>query len=410
MPRGRCELLRSLPDVYRTLLDIGAREVDARPKLPGDPRDGDEDLQYLAVRRPVLEWALRRAALAEPGVDVVPERRADAIVADGGRVTGVVVAGETMPADVVVDAMGRRSPAPAWHENAGLGADGVETSDCGVVYYSRYYRVRPGWELPDGPWFLSPRGDLGYAMYATFPGDNRTFAIVLGTPSRTPQWRALKSGPAYEAAIRKVPDLLLWVGSEAVEPITPVLPMAGLRNGLRWRPAATGGAFPVGDAYGHSDPVLAHGLAFALIHAAELTQALDDHRDPVDALAAYQAATLPALRERWELATALDAQRHRMWLGEPVDVGISSGDYALFSVAAAGAVATVDPDVARVFLRRMGLLDSTAVLDDDIALRQRIEEQFAVLAARGRKPAPSMDEMLAAITAAARTDAAADPA
>mgnify|MGYP006171011355 CR=1 FL=1 len=39
----------------------------------------------------------------------------------------------------VVDALGRRTPIPAWLAAEGLTDQPIETSDCGVVYYSRYF-------------------------------------------------------------------------------------------------------------------------------------------------------------------------------------------------------------------------------------------------------------------------------
>jgi hypothetical protein len=177
--------------------------------------------------------------------------------------------------------------------------------------------------------------------------------------------------------------------------------MAGLRNTLR-DPASTtvAGLAPVGDAYSHSDPVLAHGLAFALVHAGALAAGLREHVDLGDALAGYLAATGPALRERYELASALDDQRHRLWLGEPIDVAHRDGDYALFSMAAAGAAATMDAEIFRVFVRRIGLLDSTLVLDRDVELQKRIEVLFAQLLTVPRPASgPSRDDMLALATA-----------
>lgn len=402
IPRGRLELLRSFPEVYASLLAVGAHEVDTRPKMPGEPRDGDEDLTYLAVRRPVIEWALRRAVLAEPAVTVAAPACVDALLVEHDRVTGLRVDGAPVEADVIVDALGRRTPMPRWIEQAGLAAATTETTDCEVVYYSRYYRVRPGFELPDGPWFLSPRGDLGYLAYATFPGDNGTFAALLAAPTHVPEWKALKDEPAFETAVGLIPALRSWVDPDGVEPITGVMAMAGLRNSLRGVDgAAAVPVFPVGDAYGHTDPVLAHGLAFALVHAREVASALAVHADPVDALQAYVAATGPALRERFEYAGALDAQRHRMWVGEPVDFAHHDGDYALFTIAAAGAAAVVDPDIARVFLRRIGLLDSTLALDADLTMRRRIEAVFAEILRAPRAPAgPSRAQMLAALAAA----------
>jgi 2-polyprenyl-6-methoxyphenol hydroxylase-like FAD-dependent oxidoreductase len=403
IPRGRKELRTRLPDVYEALLAAGARDVDARTKMPGAPvaeEAGDEDLQFLAVRRPLIEWALRRAVEHEPGIEVRDGVRVDGLVVEGGRVTGVRVEGATVDAAAVVDALGRRTPTGGWLADAGVGSAPTETSDCGVVYYSRYYRQRPGFELPDGPWVLGPRGDLGYAGFATFPGDNGTFAALLSVPSGVPEWRVLSDAGAFEACVGQIPPLRQWVDPAGVEPLTDVLPMAGLRNSFRhYDPAA--GLVPIGDAASHTDPVVAYGLSFALIHAAALASALEAHPDRVDAFEAYAAAARPWLRERYELATALDEQRHRLWLGEPVDFTRHDGDYALFSLVAGGVASMMDVEIFRMFSRRTGLLDSTAVLDDDLAMQRRIEDLFARATSTPRPPSgPPRDEMLAIATAA----------
>jgi hypothetical protein len=91
-----------------------------------------------------------------------------------------------------------------------------------------------------------------------------------------------------------------------------------------------------------------------------------------------------------------------MWSGLPVDVSHRDGDYALFSMVAAGAAATVDPEVFRAFIRRLGLLDRTTVLDTDTALQVRIEELFGELSGLPRPPAgPTRADMLAIVTSAA---------
>ncbi|WP_426562486.1 FAD-dependent oxidoreductase [Angustibacter sp. McL0619] len=405
IPRGRLELMQHLPDVYATLIAAGAHDVDGRAKLPGEVRPQDAELQYLAVRRPLLEWALRRAVLTQDRIDVRSGVRATGLRTAAGRVAAVHLDGSELAADVVVDALGRRTPTASWGARPGseASADGVESSDCGVVYYSRYYRVRPGCELPDGPWVLGPRGDLGYLAFATFPGDNQTFAVTLAVPTGAPEWRVLNDPAAYETAVGAIGSLRLWVDPEAVDPITPVLPLAGLRNTIRrYEPTATIGLVPVGDAYCHTDPVLALGLSFSLLHAVALAQALRDHDDLADAGSAYAAATEPATRERYDLATAVDDQRYRLWTGEPVAFTRHDGAYELFSVVAAGAVAMLDPEVFRVFQRRTGLLDSTSVLDGDLDLQLRIEQQFQQLLATPRPAAgPTRADLLAATALAA---------
>ncbi len=123
------------------------------------------------------------------------------------------------------------------------------------------------------------------------------------------------------------------------------------------------------------------------------------HVDVGDACLQYAAATGREMRERYEFLTALDAERSRMWHGGEVDFAHHDGDYALFTFLAGGVAAPTDPFLARVFLRRIGLLDSTRVLDDDLALQLRIEAAFAE-AVKVPRPrlGPSRQDMLATLT------------
>ena len=78
-----------------------------------------------------------------------------------------------------------------------------------------------------------------------------------------------------------------------------------------------------------------------------------------------------------------------MWMGGPADLAHRDGDYALFSMIAAGAAATgFDPDVFRVFIRRIGFLASTAVLDSDLRLQRPIEDLYRQLLASLPPPGP----------------------
>ena len=186
--------------MYEALLAAGASEVDTRPKLGGPATDADEELQYLAVRRPLIEWALRRAAAAEPGLTHrARTRHVDGLLVDGDKGDRRTHRrSQALTADLVVDALGRRTPCADWLAAHGVDTEPLESSDCGVIYYSRYYRCRPGFTPPDGPWYLSPRGDLGYLAFSSFPGDNGTFATLLDRPDG----RAGVEGAARRRGVR----------------------------------------------------------------------------------------------------------------------------------------------------------------------------------------------------------------
>jgi 2-polyprenyl-6-methoxyphenol hydroxylase-like FAD-dependent oxidoreductase len=407
--RGRRELRTLFPDVYQALLDAGADDIDLRPKLPGPHRPEDEELAILGVRRPLIEWALRRAVAAEPGVRVESGVRVVALDASRGeipRVTGVETTSGPIRADIVIDAMGRRSPVPGWIEALGGRPMVEESSDCGVIYYTRYYRVRPGASLPDGPWLPTPRADLGYGLFSSFPGDNGTFAGLVAIPPGDQDLKILRHTAAFDAATALMPALHSWTNADTSAPITEVLPMGSLQNTLRTfvddRPP-TIGLISVGDALFHTDPVFALGLSVALVHARALAAVFGDDGSDLEAAAlAFDASVRGPMVERFRNATAVDALRLRAWSGEAVDIAHRDGDsYPLFAFAAGGAAALADGEIFRTVVRRNYFLDALSVLDDDVAMQERIERVFGELRATPRpRPGPPRDELLAAMRVA----------
>ena len=406
IPRGRMEMLEGFPDVLQVLIDNGARDVDVRSKIYGPSRPEDRDLAYFAARRPLIEWALRGAVASEPTIDIVSGVRAlgyEGHRGDTPQVTGVLTSVGSIGADLVVDAMGRRSPTASWIGAMGGRPTVERKTECGVIYYSRYYRVRLGRSLPDGPWILGPRADLGYGAFATFPGDNDTFAVTIGIRPGDHELKTLKHVAAFDAASSTMPALHGWINLDMAEPITDVLPMGSLQNTLRLpdgdAPSAIG-VIGVGDAVCHTDPTLALGLAFSLSHGRALAATVRDHGpDPADLGRAFLAAMRPEMEERFGHASAIDEARSRSWSGESVDVAHRDGGaYALFTLAAGSAAALVDGDVFRAVVRRNAFLDPLSVLDDDIAMLERIERLFGELIGTARpRPGPGRDDLVAIV-------------
>jgi 2-polyprenyl-6-methoxyphenol hydroxylase-like FAD-dependent oxidoreductase len=158
LPRGRRSLGEGAPDVLGLLVEAGADPQELTVKLRGALEPGDEDLVYLWVRRPVIEWALRRAAAAEPAVELrAGVRLAGLVRSENGasRAIGVAVdGGEVIRGDVVVDALGRYRCPPDWPRDAG------EPTDSGAIYYCRYFELAEGVEHLDAP-ILTPGATSG---------------------------------------------------------------------------------------------------------------------------------------------------------------------------------------------------------------------------------------------------------
>ncbi len=390
LPRGRRVLRDLAPDVIATLLDAGAEEQDVAAKLSGPRQPGDDDLVYLWVRRPMIEWALRRAAAAEPGVRLIAGRQVSGLLsgASGLRLDD----GQEIAADVVVDALGRYRCPPGWPRAS------AKPSECGAIYYCRYFALAPGAEHGTGPWLLNPRGDLGYMGFNTFRGDNRTFAVIFLVPTADHDLRVLRDNDAWMAAARSISPLDVMTAPDHARPITDVLPMGGLANIDRTAGPGVPGLIPVGDALCHTDPAFAYGLSFALVHAQALGRAGTTHTTPADLTEAYLADVGPEARERHTFALETDAARTLAWSGTPVDISHRDGCYPLFAFGAALAAAPHDDHVLRRTIGRIGLLDRVAVFDTDSDLHDRIERIYARLT-RPPSPGPPREELLRAVTA-----------
>jgi flavin-dependent dehydrogenase len=389
LPRGRRVLQALAPDVLHALLEAGADPQDLRDMLRGPPEPGDEDLVYLWVRRPVIEWALRRAAGHQAGVEL---RRGVEIAGlltseDGGRAVGVAVRdGEPVHGDVVVDALGRYRAPPGWPRPA---ADPV---DSGAIYFCRYFRLNDGVQHREAP-LLNPRGDLGYMGFNVFRGDGGTFAIILLVPAADRELRALKNDTAWWQACSCIRPLDAMTSTDYGRPITAVMPMGGLMNTDRTGDPGVACLVAVGDAFCHTDPAFAYGLSFSLVHAQALAAAAVDGPDAIGDR--FRAAAGDEARERYRLVCDTDAARARRWAGEPLDIGRRDGCYPLFAFAAAIAAAPHDDLVLRRTIGRIGLLDRTPTFDDDAELHARIEAIFADLMRTPPPPiGPPREELL----------------
>jgi len=441
LSRVRNLLRDRAPDVHAALLAAGAYELRFGENLPQDlqpyePRPGDEDLTLLACRRITFEWVLRRAVTALPrvvwrggvrclGLAAEPAagqaagagRGAPRVV--GARMQTETGAEEVWPADVVVDATGRRSALPRWLVEIGAGSPAEESEDCGIFYTSRFYRLRPGQEPPPSSGLLGI--DIGYLKYAVFPGDGGIFSVTLAASVEDPALRAVVREPFFEAAAHELPPVRAWIDPERSEPVTPVHSMASLRNRRRrfvreGEPLALG-VHAVGDAAVCSNPMYGRGCSLALVHAWLLADILEEHPDdPRAAALAFDVATRRELDPWWEAARLQDrdaretmaASRRgeRSQLDAPPDPSRPVDPQAfLRSVVQEGLFPAMrqDVEVLRAVVRVLHLLDppdavlrNPGVMAKILAVwRDRDQRER-----RTRELGPPRDALLAALRAA----------
>ena len=393
LPRFRQLIDAELPDVRDELVRLGGRrlsllELMAPSVTDRAPRPGDEQFETLTARRPILETAFAQVARNTPGVDV---RRGVAVegpvagrsqVPEVPHVAGVrTTDGEQVLADLVVDAMGRRSKAPEWV--AGLGGPPVpeETSDAGFAYYSRCYRSQSG-SLPE---FRAPFGvDLATVRVLTLPGDNGAWTVALIPIAGDAPFKGLRHNQTWERVVRAFPHAAHWIDAE---PLHDVLPMAGVldrhrRLVVEGRPALTG-LVSVGDAWACTNPTAGRGLSLGVAHAIALRDAARTHGDdPARLAVAFDEATEAALTPWYRDQVARDLDRAAAT--QAVIEGAPPPRPPDPNVAAFFAAAAQDPVVARAGFEIFGVL----ALPAEVMGRPDVRERVAAFAGLVPPPLP----------------------
>jgi 2-polyprenyl-6-methoxyphenol hydroxylase-like FAD-dependent oxidoreductase len=276
-----------LPELTDKLLAAGCVWVDHLESLPPGiddraPRPGDERMRFVTGRRPVVEAALAEAAREEPRVTVRRGSRVAGLVQGppairgAPHVTGVcTMDGETIHADLVVDAMGRRSSSAKWFVELGATEPYVESEDSGFVYYTRYFTGQTRPKRMTGA--LTPYGSFSLL---TLDGDNDTWSVTLFAMSGDPPLKRLRFTDVFDRVVQACPLHAHWLDGK---PITEVLAMAGVLDRYRsfvvdGRPIVTGYA-AVGDAWACTNPSAGRGISVGMIHAQLLRKAVREHLD-----------------------------------------------------------------------------------------------------------------------------------
>ena len=381
-------LRRDYPDVYAELLREGATEMrfgdDVPPAITNfELLPDDAELMMLACRRTTFEWVLRRAAIAEGAVTFRTGVGVNGLVTDGSspipNVVGVRLAdGSEIVADFTVVAAGRRSALSQWLNEIGIAAVPEVVDETGIVYLSRFYRLREGESTPPrgGP----IGGDLGYMKYGVFAGDNRTFSVTLATPTADEELRKLVTDPVvFDACARQLVATQPWLDGRAVAITDGVYVMAGLIN--RWRqhvvddvPVATGVA-AVGDAVLCTNPLYGRGCSTAFWSAHLLADAMSLHADdPIALQLAYDVALRDEILPWYRSSVDQDKESNRvanaLLAGEDPDGDPNDPRAFIRSVLRDGLMPAIRRDavVLRAFFRTFNLLcaPDEMVRDQDV--------------------------------------------
>ena len=235
-----------------------------------------------ALPRTTFDTILRRAA-EQAGVVVREGVKVDALVYDAGAVGGVVAAGETHRARVVVGADGLRSV-------VARRTSGVRTSAPHRVAFTAHVADVAG--ISDVGEMHVGGGGKGYVGLGPIGGGVTTVALVLPV-------RALKQRARFFEALDRFPGL---VGR--FDPRRMVRGLLTTGPFAQWsrRPVAPGGgALLVGDAADFFDPFTGQGIYSALRGAELAAAAVSEHLASGASLRAYARARRREFAGKWVL-------------------------------------------------------------------------------------------------------------
>ena len=368
-------LTAEMPEVLEAMITAGA--VPAT--IPGMP----ELIVGLRCRRDLFERVLRNAAEHEPGVEL-RRGHADRPVADRGQASGLIIDGQRVDADMVIDASGRVGRLGQPLRAPALGGD------CGLAYVSRQYVLLRG--ADEGP-VNSPMGliaNLAGYQVVVFPHDNRTFSALIARLATDRELARLRDGRAFDAACRAIPALTTWTRPDRSRPITAVLPGGRLTNSYQGQRNTAGtvalpGLIFVGDAVCTTTPTAGRGVATSLMQAQQLLLLLEVEGDDLHACSMALEGWCDANIQPWfDDHVAMDAAQVSRWSGHDIDLTKRLPSDLIVTAAEA------DPSI----IDRAGPYLAMAALPDSLrGFEPRAREIYQTGWRPDVAPGPSRDEL-----------------
>jgi 2-polyprenyl-6-methoxyphenol hydroxylase-like FAD-dependent oxidoreductase len=344
-------------DFSRFWLSLGGHQFVRCGSFPDfQPSDA-----YYYPSRPFLEGHCRRRVRAIPNVALMDGHDVDGLTSDddGGRITGVSVtsrsSGEkrSLTADLVVDATGRASRAPAFLNHLGYERPVEDEVVMRLTYASQLLQIPAGMHKEVLVLLGQvPRRPTGMALTAY---ENNTWMLtVFGMVGREP--------PAdYVGMLRFIEDFTPAHVMSALRCAEPLGEVARYRTpSSRWRRYDKMRRFPAGllvfgDAIASFDPIYGQGMTVAALQAVELDRCL--RRGSTNLAARYFRAAAKPIGVAWRLAVGGDLTVPEVEGPRPLSTRLTNK-----YVDRVQAAAETDAIIAKRFLRVAGFHDSPASL------------------------------------------------
>jgi len=368
----RQALLDTLPEAWDAVVAAGG--------IPARPDGFAEEMTGLRCRRSTFERALWGVARREPRL-ALRTGHADRLITGRGRVTGVIVDGRAIEADLAIVAGGRAS---RFADDTRPPAEG---GACGFSYIARMYRARPGVQAPDSALPMSSLYQGYLAM--VFPQDGHTLSALIVRAATDDALAQLRHDACFDELAPRIPQLAPWVDPGRFEPITGVMAGGHLTNTYRGQfgdgGPAVAGLFFAGDAVCTTNPAAGRGVSLGLRQAQVLTGLLAAPRpDLAGAAEEFDAWCTGNIRPWYEDHVYWDATLLRRFHGEDIDLS------ARIPSDVVCAAAEKDPAIWAAAGPYLAMLAPPAILD------AAQDQARAVLRSGWRPPyaaGPSRDEL-----------------
>ncbi|HUC66817.1 MAG TPA: hypothetical protein VMA53_15370 [Stellaceae bacterium] len=390
---GLLALEELFPDIQGDLVRAGAVQVrinrDMREEWPEREPMPQRDFGWVSytMSRALIESTLRRCLSERANVTCRPNTRALALLADsqGRRVVGLRCepagggVGETLLADLVVDASGRGQLTKALLQSIGrpLPSETAIGIDLGYTTASL--------DIPDGApsdWKVllthsQPPCSSRLAVMLQIEGDRWMMTAAGRGDDRPPgEWTALLD------YLRHLPTPTLYNAVRHARPIGE-LARFGQPESV-WRhfeqlKAFPDGLLPIGDAICRFNPIYGQGMTVVAKEASLLHRLLGTwatQRDPLAGLGQLFLGEAKSLIETpWMMAAIPDFAFPGTRGDRPADL-----DYSLRFAGALSRIAARDAAVQRLMIEVRHMLKPRTVYEEP-ALRQRVEAEMTEMAA-----------------------------
>lgn len=266
----------------------------------------------LSCSRWLLDHVVRNRALADGAISVGESTVVQGLAGDASGIAGVRVRNsdgrtETIRADLVIDATGRRSRSVQWLADLGGPAVAEETIDSGLAYATRFYQAPQALSTAMPAVAIHPPATPGQPARGgtLYPIEGSRWVVTM-TGTRGGEPPVDDRGFEEFARFLRSPVIAELIG--AAVPLGPARPYRNTANRRRYfeRASLPSGFLVVGDALSSLNPLYSHGMSVAALSALRLRE---EYAEGQPVTTELQAAMAAVADRPWRMATSKDRQQ-----------------------------------------------------------------------------------------------------